>query len=113
MPGYDRTGPRGEGARTGWGFGYCGSEPRWLPESVGSFGPRGGGRGMQLGFRHGFCFYGRGGGAAFNRPGESMQRPSLAEENERLRAESQQLKERLDAIEQRLAALGASEAKAQ
>lgn len=113
MPGYDRSGPRGEGARTGWGFGYCAAESRTAPETVGRFGPRGGGRGMQRGFRRGFCVYGRGGGAAFNRPVESMQRPSLAEENERLRTESQQLKERLDAIERRLAALGASDSKVQ
>lgn len=24
MPGGDRTGPRGEGPRTGWGMGFCG-----------------------------------------------------------------------------------------
>jgi hypothetical protein len=25
MPGFDRTGPRGEGPMTGWGLGYCGT----------------------------------------------------------------------------------------
>ncbi|MFO8056593.1 MAG: DUF5320 domain-containing protein [bacterium] len=25
MPGFDRTGPRGQGPRTGWGRGYCGN----------------------------------------------------------------------------------------
>jgi hypothetical protein len=113
MPGYDGSGPRGEGALTGWGFGYCAAESRTAPETVGRFGPRGRGRGMQRGFRRGGCVHGRGGGVALNRPVEAMQRPPLAEETERLRVESQHLKERLDTIERRLAALGASGSKAQ
>ena len=39
MPGYDRSGPRGEGARTGWGFGYGAAESRTALEIVGRFGP--------------------------------------------------------------------------
>lgn len=38
MPGFDQTGPRGEGAKTGKGFGPCGSGSGWRR----GFGRRGG-----------------------------------------------------------------------
>jgi hypothetical protein len=57
MPGYDRTGPMGQGAKTGGGFGYCppGSQqsdvnPDGVVYGVGRGGiPRGGGRGFAYG----------------------------------------------------------------
>ncbi len=53
MPGYDRTGPRGEGPMTGGGFGKCASgktdSDRLLGQGRGGA-PRGGGRGR--GFRN-------------------------------------------------------------
>ena len=39
MPGLDRTGPAGQGPRTGWGFGPCGGGMGW--------GRRGGGYGFR------------------------------------------------------------------
>ncbi|MBU1627658.1 DUF5320 domain-containing protein [bacterium] len=55
MPGFDRTGPLGQGPMTGGGFGYCnplnrGSIPGRPLYGVGSGGiPRGGGRGRAFG----------------------------------------------------------------
>jgi len=45
MPGFDGTGPLGQGAMTGGGFGYCGSSRR-PGYGLGGFGP---GRGRRLG----------------------------------------------------------------
>lgn len=45
MPGYDRTGPMGSGAMTGWGAGRCGGN-RMQPAQAGGWGGGfGGGRG--------------------------------------------------------------------
>ncbi len=43
MPGYDRTGPMGRGAMTGWGGGFGGGRGRWCA------GPGRGGRGRFAG----------------------------------------------------------------
>jgi hypothetical protein len=57
MPGYDGNGPRGQGPRTGGGFGYCGTGSR----PVGPFSPIG-----RQGGGAGFGGYGVGrGGAPF------------------------------------------------
>lgn len=106
MPGFDRTGPMGEGARTGWGRGYCGPGSRPTSVRDEGFPTRGGGRGMQRGFRRGFGASGPGRAIAVSRTAEPPQ-ADLAAENERLRAESQRLRQRLEAVEQRLAALDA------
>ncbi|NWG00282.1 MAG: DUF5320 domain-containing protein [Thermoanaerobaculaceae bacterium] len=48
MPGFDRTGPRGQGPRTGWGRGGChpATGEAVAPRGVGQGGaPWGGGRG--------------------------------------------------------------------
>ena len=66
MPGYDRTGPRGIGPRTGWAFGRCGRpaertravEDVYQGEDTGGYGRSwgggrgfgGGGRGRRRGF---------------------------------------------------------------
>jgi hypothetical protein len=54
MPGMDRTGPRGEGPRTGWGMGFCGGSRgpdlvpgRGLAHRWGRQGGRGRGRGAR------------------------------------------------------------------
>jgi hypothetical protein len=55
MPGFDGTGPRGEGPMTGGGFGYCGAGWRaaqW-PRGRGFFGRFGAGPGVH-GFARGF-----------------------------------------------------------
>ena len=58
MPGYDGTGPRGEGPMTGWGRGYCKPGFRggyvlpvfFVPRGAGrGFPPWGGGRGRVFG----------------------------------------------------------------
>lgn len=55
MPGFDRTGPLGEGPMTGRGLGYCGGRVGW---------PRfGGGRGFGGGWGRGFGWRNR-----FNAP---------------------------------------------
>lgn len=48
MPGFDRTGPRGDGPMTGGGFGHCGSGKRLRFKGLGvgqGGAPRGGGAG--------------------------------------------------------------------
>lgn len=55
MPGFDGTGPRGQGPMTGGGFGRCGGATAGYGSGVG----RGFGRGMNRGY--GRCgFFGRG-----------------------------------------------------
>jgi hypothetical protein len=65
------------------------------------FGP--GGRGLQRGFRRGFCFFGRGrGGIGYGaRWYPETTQPNQIRSN--LEAEAAKLRRRLDAIEQRLA----------
>jgi len=65
MPGFDGTGPRGQGARTGRGMGYCAPTSETTQQPVYGVGrggfPRGGGRGFAFGGGRGFAF-GRGRG---------------------------------------------------
>lgn len=69
MPGFDRTGPRGEGPRTGGGFGLC--NPRSARPDIGNqgypmrgagrgFAPWGGGRGHVFGGGRGAGSWGGG-----------------------------------------------------
>jgi hypothetical protein len=66
MPGFDGTGPRGQGPRTGGGFGFCspGSYSCGAPGVVYGVGrggiPRGGGRGFTFGGGRGRRFWRRG-----------------------------------------------------
>jgi hypothetical protein len=113
MPGYDRTGPWGQGPRTGGGFGVCGATAQEAETDVRNYGwgfGRGSGRGLQRGFRRGFCFFGRGrGGFGYGaRWVPTPAPPELAKSN--LEAEAAELRRRLDAIEQRLAGMGKSDA---
>jgi hypothetical protein len=107
MPGYDRTGPWGQGPRTGGGFGFCGPQAQ-AAEADARFYGRGfgrGGRGLQRGFRRGFCFFGRGrDGIGYGaRWFPETTPPNLIKSN--LEAEAEELRRRLDAIEQRLAGM--------
>lgn len=54
MPGRDRTGPWGQGARSGWGMGFCGGG-----EPVYGSGPMGFGMGMGRGWRRRAACWGR------------------------------------------------------
>jgi hypothetical protein len=107
MPGYDRTGPWGQGPGTGGGFGYYGDPSRDTDAAGRGYGSGfgAGGRGRQRGFRQGFCFFSRSPEFGFSRPREAGLRPPLIEENARLRAEAEDLKRRLETIEQKIAGL--------
>ena len=57
MPGYDRSGPMGEGPMSGWGRGLCGpNQTDQAPAGYGRMGGRGrgGGFGFRSGMRGGF-----------------------------------------------------------
>lgn len=84
MPGGDRTGPRGQGAGTGWGFGGC------VPRGRGGrfFGGRGRGWGM-----------GRGLGRAFGAVGNFFAPYNAEEELEDLRAEREEINSRIAQLE--------------
>jgi len=106
MPGFDRTGPMGQGPRTGGGFGYCGSGAG-AGSSRGSRFIGGFGRG-----RRNWRAYG--GGFGYGRwPrfwGESYYpgvypRASRKEERDYLMDQIAELKADIEAMEDRLAAL--------
>jgi len=103
MPGFDGTGPRGQGPGTGWGRGYCG----------GGFG--GGRQGFGGGGR--WCrprrgFWGPGGGRAWGYgptgPGYGPGYGPPQDEPQALKAEAARLRSELEAIEKRLAELEGS-----
>lgn len=84
MPGYDRTGPRGQGPMTGRGFGCCGT-----------------GRGYR---RPGFRRFGTGMGAGYgrgNRRAYYYDAPpaTVDEEKDMLKEEIEFLKSRLEELE--------------
>lgn len=71
MPGYDGTGPNGQGPMTGRGMGYCTGAPgagygRGFGRGFGWFGRGFGGFGMRRGFRGGGRFW------AVNNPPQYM-----------------------------------------
>lgn len=110
MPGYDQTGPWGQGPRAAGGFGSCRAPAREAEADVRTDG-RGfgrGGRGLQRGFRRGFCFFGRGrGGSGYGaRWGSETTPPNLSKPS--LEAEAEGLRRRLNALERRLASMEAS-----
>ncbi|MCD6129665.1 MAG: DUF5320 domain-containing protein [Deltaproteobacteria bacterium] len=98
MPGGDRTGPLGLGARTGRGLGYC----------AGFGGPgfsacRGWGRGF--GWRRSEAFY-----PPYNAP-TPYRPPSSAEERDYVEREIKALREQITSLEKRLDELKKSEEK--
>jgi Family of unknown function (DUF5320) len=107
MPGFDRTGPLGQGPRTGGGFGYCGSSA-----GAGRFGgfrfagSYGCDRRSRRAFGSEFGYGRRPGiwGEGYY-PGVSP-RVRRKEERDYLMDQIAQLKAGLEAMENRLAALG-------
>lgn len=122
MPGFDGTGPRGQGPRTGGGFGYC--QPTADPYcgqpvvyGAGRGGrPRGGGRGSAFGGgRRGH--WGR--GRAFWAPAPQMTfgpqmtpapQMTQAQELEWLKEQSQMVQDQLNQINARISELTAEQA---
>ncbi len=113
MPGFDRTGPRGMGPRTGGGRGYCPpasgayvyGEP--VVYGVGRGGiPRGGGRGFAFG---GGRHRGRGFGRAWwGYPPQAVVQPAqMTAEQELavLKEQSQWMQDQLNQINQRITEL--------
>lgn len=99
MPGFNGTGPMGQGPGTGWGLGPCGAGLRrggargfgrgWFGRGAGwGFGPRASGP------------FGYGGGAGYAAPPDEAQA---------LRDEEAFLKSELEAIQKRLAELTTSQ----
>lgn len=100
MPGFDRTGPFGEGPRTDRGMGCCGSESRYMNNSVG----RGFGRGRRClgGFRRRLRNFWR---MPF------FGRTSSGGEVDLLKEEAEILKRELEAVQKRLSELEKDETK--
>lgn len=109
MPGFDGTGPQGQGPKTGGGFGYCtpgfgaggfGNNPgrgvgRGLP-------PRGGGRGRCFGGGRGGRFSGQG---RFGRQGRLLwdsTAPTPDQEATYLKNQAAFLEQELAAVKERL-----------
>ena len=108
MPGFDGTGPRGQGPGTGGGRGYCGGGA-WGGPRPGVAGggrwcrPRRGFMGPGWGRARGFGPYGAGYGPGYGPGYVPPQDEPLA-----LKAEAARLKGELEAIETRLAELEGS-----
>ena len=116
MPGFDGTGPRGLGPRTGGGFGYCapGSGPvrggyaRGVVYGVGRGGiPWGGGRGRAFGGGRGRWWRGWYPyvGVPYGRPAPHVA-PAPAEEKAFLENEIAHLEQQLAAVRSRLDEIG-------
>jgi len=114
MPGFDRTGPRGQGPRTGGGRGFCPpgegayayGEP--VVYGVGRGGiPRGGGRGFAFGGgrRHGGRGFGRRWAASPPQPVPQPVYMTMEEELSMLREQSQWMQDQLNQINQRITEL--------
>jgi len=114
MPGGDRTGPMGEGPRTGWGMGYCGpgaaaEVPAGQVDVGRGFGPgfgRGGGRGRGgrgggRGWRNLFHLTGLTGWQRAAQAEAQPSQPSTGQE-EALRQRVTQLEGELAELKQRL-----------
>ncbi len=105
MPGLDKTGPRGQGSRTGRSLGYC---PPGYSRGFRRFG-----RGLGLGQGRGFGF-GRGwgwpfGGYPYDWP--FYDKLTVKEEKEILTEELKGLKEEIKGIEARLEELKSKKTK--
>jgi hypothetical protein len=109
MPGFDRTGPLGEGPMTGGGFGYCGTNrrPGYGFGSRGFFGRFGAGRRAGFG-RHRWSYWGGGRGYGYPGPWSFYGPPrSVVPETElaQLRQEADDLRACLRDVEARIAEL--------
>ena len=111
MPGFDRTGPLGQGPRTGRGLGYC-AGGRFADAQFGlGYGagrggvPRGGGRGRAWGGGHGR--FGPGGflrayDLYWSHPAKEIFNDMIVTERERLEAAMSDLQAEIDSIKKRL-----------
>jgi len=108
MPGYDRTGPWGQGSRTGGGFGYCRNQGQEADAAATTNGRCFGPGGLQRGFRRGSCFFGRGRSAVGYGPRWAVETVQPQTTKPGLQAEATDLRRRLEAIEQRLAGMEGS-----
>lgn len=124
MPGGDKTGPRGLGAMTGRGMGYCAGynvpgymNPGVNPRARGAFGfGRGMGMGMGRGNRWGFYATGQPGWARGYYPGgyfgpgyAASTTVSRADEMQYLKGQAEMLTKELEAIKSRIDELNAAE----
>lgn len=112
MPGFDGTGPLGQGPRTGGGFGFCPpgagaaaiGAPPGVVYGIGRGGlPRGGGRGRCFGGGRGF--WGRA------RWPIVLPTPAPGQEADLLKRQAEALQGQLDAIQKRLDELSSGTAK--
>lgn len=106
MPGFDATGPRGQGSMTGWGRGRCqGDAAQTTPVAYG----RGrGGRGYRRGFGFGAGGRGFGPGGQFGGRGRGFGAAPVAmptTDIEALKIEAQACAQNLERINARIAAL--------
>ena len=105
MPGFDGTGPRGEGSMTGGGRGFCitgyaerrpygfyGVGRGGMPWGGGRGRAWGGGRGRGRGMGRGYAF-------AAARPGPEDERAYLADQLSGLESEIREIKERLEELD--------------
>jgi len=88
MPGYDRTGPRGQGPMTGRGFGYCGTGRGNRRSGFRRFG-------VGMGYGRG-AGYGRGNRRAYYNDAPPV---SPEEEKDMLKEEIEFLRGRLDELD--------------
>ena len=107
MPGYDGTGPRGQGSMTGGGRGYCAVPAERVP--AGGFFRRGRGGGGR-GWRNWYYATGMPGWqrSAYGYPaygGGTYSEPTVDEEKEMLRSEAEALKKDLQDIQNRIQTL--------
>lgn len=111
MPGGDQTGPRGQGAMTGRGMGFCAGynvpgymNPGYNPRARGGFGF---GRGMGRGNRWGFYATGQPGwarGRDYNAPPYYDRFPAVDEQDELryLKSQAKNLTQALEEINLRI-----------
>jgi hypothetical protein len=106
MPGGNRTGPMGQGPKTGRGAGYCGDRDEagftTAPGKGGFFGGRGGGAGRGRGRGFGA---GRGQGRMGSGGWFGAQSPDMGTEELQTNTEAGRLKAQINALEARLARL--------
>jgi hypothetical protein len=115
MPGFDGTGPRGLGPRTGGGFGFCapgaGGAPAGYPGAVYGVGrggiPWGGGRGRAFGGGRGWWWRARFPYGLYPYGGAiPYAAPTPADEKAFLENEMAYLEQQMAALRSRLAELG-------
>lgn len=107
MPGYDGTGPRGQGPGTGWGLGPCGAGRRRGAGFGPGFGRGAGGFGRGAwgrprwgwGARRAYGPFAPGGGPVYGAPPDKAQA---------LKEEAAYLQSELEAVQRRIAALESS-----